>query len=45
VTVTLDINVPLGVFQKREPHYSASAQVVGMVAAGTLIGVFSSLPE
>ncbi len=37
--VTLDINVLLDVFQKREPHYAASAQVVGMVTAGTLVGV------
>ena len=37
--VTLDINVLLDVFQKREPHYAASAQVVGMVATGTLVGV------
>ena len=39
MTVTVDINVLLDVFQKREPHYLASAQVVSMVAAGTLIGV------
>ena len=38
--VTVDLNVLLDVFQKREPHYAASAQVVSMVAAGTLIGVF-----
>ena len=38
--VTVDINVLLDVFQKREPHYAASAQVVSMVADGTLIGVF-----
>ena len=37
--VTLDINVLLDVFQKREPHYTASAQVVSMVTAGTLVGV------
>ena len=37
--VTLDINVLLDVFQKREPHYAASAQVVSMVASGTLAGV------
>lgn len=37
--VTLDINVFLDVFQKREPHYAASAQVVSMVAAETLAGV------
>lgn len=39
MTVTVDINVLLDVFQKREPHYAASAQVVSMVAAGTLAGV------
>jgi predicted nucleic acid-binding protein len=39
VKVTLDINVFLDVFQKREPHYAASAQVVSMVTAGTLAGV------
>ena len=37
--VTLDINVFLDVFQKREPHYAASAQVVSLVTAGTLAGV------
>ena len=35
----MDINVLLDVFQKREPHHVASAQVVSMVAAGTLDGV------
>jgi predicted nucleic acid-binding protein len=39
VKVTLDINVFLDVFQKREPHYAASAQVVSIVTAGTLAGV------
>lgn len=39
MTVTLDINVLLDVFQKREPHYAASAQVLSMVAEGTLAGV------
>ena len=37
--VTLDINVLLDVFQKREPHYAASAQVVSLVMSGTLAGV------
>ena len=37
--VALDINVLLDVFQKREPHYAASAQVVSMVTSGTLAGV------
>ena len=39
MTVTVDINVLLDVFQKREPHYAASAQVLGLVTAGTLAGV------
>jgi predicted nucleic acid-binding protein len=39
VKVTVDINVLLDVFQKREPHYAASAQVVRMIAAGTVEGV------
>jgi predicted nucleic acid-binding protein len=39
VKVTLDINVLLDVFQRREPHYAASAQVVSMVTSGTLAGV------
>jgi len=37
--VTVDINVLLDVFQKREPHYAASARVMSMVASGTLEGV------
>lgn len=37
--VTVDINVLLDVFQKREPHYAASAQVVSMVTAGRLAGI------
>jgi predicted nucleic acid-binding protein len=39
VTITVDINVLLDVFQKREPHYAASAQVVSMVAGGKVVGV------
>jgi hypothetical protein len=39
VKVTPDINVLLDVFQKREPHYAASAQVVSLVTAGTPAGV------
>ena len=39
MTVTVDINVLLDIFQKREPHYAASAQVVSMATAGTLAGV------
>lgn len=37
--MTVDINVLLDVFQKREPHYAASAQVLNMVASGDLAGV------
>ena len=37
--VTVDINVLLDVFQKREPHYAASAQVVSLVTAGTVASV------
>ena len=40
MTVTVDINVVLDVFQKREPHYAASAQVVGLVGSGTIGGIF-----
>jgi predicted nucleic acid-binding protein len=39
MTVTVDINVLLYVFQKRQPHYPASAQVVSLVTTGTLTGV------
>lgn len=39
MTVTIDINVLLDVFQRREPHYVASAQVVSLVSDGTLTGV------
>ena len=39
MTATVDLNVLLDVFQKREPHYAASAQVLSLVAAGTLTGV------
>jgi len=39
VTVTVDINVLLDVFQQRQPHYAASAQVVSLVSEGKLTGV------
>ncbi len=42
MTVTVDINVLLDVFQQREPHYAASAQVVSLVTAGRLTGVCPS---
>lgn len=37
--VTVDINVLLDVFQKREPHYAASARIISLVADGSLGGV------
>ena len=39
MTVTVDINVHLDVFERRQPHYAESARVVSMVAAGSLTGV------
>ena len=39
MTVTVDINVLLDVFQQRDPHYAASAQVVSLVTEGKLTGV------
>jgi predicted nucleic acid-binding protein len=39
VTVTVDINVLLDVFGKREPHYALSARVVDMITTGVLDGV------
>ncbi len=39
MTVTVDINVLLDVFQQRQPHYAASARVLNLVAAGMLTGV------
>jgi predicted nucleic acid-binding protein len=39
VTVTVDINILLDVFRQRAPHYAMSAQVVNMIATGTLDGV------
>ena len=38
--VTVDINVLLDVFQKREPHYAASARILTMVQQGEMIDVF-----
>jgi predicted nucleic acid-binding protein len=40
VKVTVDINVLLDVFQKREPHYAASARVVAMIEQGEIEAVF-----
>ncbi len=42
MTVTVDINVFLDVFQKRQPHYAASAQVLSMVASKAVTGVCPS---
>jgi predicted nucleic acid-binding protein len=39
VTVTVDINVLLDVFERRQPHFVESARVLSMVAAGSLTGV------
>ena len=39
MTVTVDINVLLDVFQQRQPHYAASAQVASLVSEGKLTGV------
>jgi predicted nucleic acid-binding protein len=36
----VDINVLLDVFQKREPHYAASARILAMVQQGEMTGVF-----
>ena len=37
--VTFDTNIFLDVFQIRQPHYDASAQVLSMVSTGSLFGV------
>lgn len=37
---TVDINVLLDVFQKREPHYTASARILAMVQLGEMTGIF-----
>lgn len=42
MTITLDLNVLLDVFQKREPHYAASAQVLALVVSAQVTGVFPS---
>jgi predicted nucleic acid-binding protein len=36
----VDINVLLDVFQKREPHYAASARILALVQQGEVVGVF-----
>ncbi len=40
MTVVLDINVLLDVFQNRQPHYAASAQVLSLACDGTIKGIF-----
>jgi len=40
--IAVDINVLLDVFQRRTPHYAASAQVTSMVVVGTFTAVFPS---
>ena len=42
MTVVVDINVLLDVFQTRQPHYDASARVLSMVCEGQLKGIFPS---
>jgi predicted nucleic acid-binding protein len=39
VTVTVDINILLDVFQRRQPHYAASAHVISMAETGALKGI------
>lgn len=39
MTVTVDINVLLDVFQNRQPHYAESARLLGLIAAGSIQGV------
>lgn len=39
MTVVVDINVLLDVFEKRQPHFAESARVVSLVTAGVLTGV------
>ena len=40
MTVVVDLNVVLDVFQKRQPHYDVSARVLSMVCEGRLQGMF-----
>lgn len=42
VTVTVDTNVLLDVFQVREPYYEMSDRVVNLVVLGSLVGVCPS---
>ncbi len=40
--VVIDLNVILDVFQKREPHYGASARVLASAAKGEMEGLLPS---
>lgn len=40
--VVVDINVMLDVFQRRQPHYAASAALMNLILNGTLTGVCPS---
>lgn len=40
MTVVVDLNVLLDVFQVRQPHYLASAQILSLVCNGRLRGIF-----
>lgn len=42
MTIVVDINVMLDVFQQRQPHYGSSAGVMNLVMGGTLKGVCPS---
>lgn len=42
MTVVVDINVMLDVFQKRQPHYGASAALMNLVMNGALRGICPS---
>ena len=39
MTVTVDLNVLLDVFEQRQPHFAESARILSMVAACSLVGV------
>jgi predicted nucleic acid-binding protein len=39
MTVVVDINVVLDVFQERKPHYDDSAAVLGLISKGRLTGI------
>ncbi|TDU64127.1 putative nucleic acid-binding protein [Prosthecobacter fusiformis] len=39
MTVVVDINVLLDVFQRREPYYAASAAVLNQIMNGRMVGI------